>query len=168
MINCIFRGNKGGIESDNNLALYGCVITNNSYGVRMNSYGSISKLVNCTIASNTDFGVAAQKDTDMYNCLVWNNSIVEKLYGSSDGIITRYACKEVVSVDNSAVRLTHPSPTKGEAASDWRTADWSLSAGSTCINAGVDLYFPISEVATDVAGNPRIIGTSIDVGAYEY
>ena len=45
------------------------------------------------------------------------------------------------------------------------TADWSLQSGSPCINAGDPSgTYP----ATDIAGNPRIIGGTIDIGAYEY
>ena len=45
------------------------------------------------------------------------------------------------------------------------SADWSLQSGSPCINAGDPSgTYP----ATDIAGNPRIIGGTIDIGAYEY
>lgn len=45
------------------------------------------------------------------------------------------------------------------------TADWSLQDGSPCINAGdPGGIYP----ATDKAGNPRVVESIIDIGAYEY
>ena len=44
-------------------------------------------------------------------------------------------------------------------------ADWSLLNTSPCINAGnPNGTYP----ATDKAGNPRVVGSYIDIGAYEY
>ena len=47
---------------------------------------------------------------------------------------------------------------------DGLAADWSLQAASPCIDAGnpSGSYPP-----ADIAGNPRVTGTSIDMGAYE-
>jgi predicted outer membrane repeat protein len=45
------------------------------------------------------------------------------------------------------------------------TANWSLQAGSPCINTGDPTgTYP----ATDIVGNPRIVDNIIDIGAYEY
>ena len=43
--------------------------------------------------------------------------------------------------------------------------DYSLVAGSPCINAGNNNY---NTTSTDLAGNPRIFDGTIDMGAYEY
>jgi hypothetical protein len=44
-------------------------------------------------------------------------------------------------------------------------ANWSLQSNSPCINAGNPTG---SYPATDIAGNPRVYGSIIDIGAYEY
>ncbi|MCP4347079.1 MAG: hypothetical protein GY795_44040, partial [Desulfobacterales bacterium] len=44
-------------------------------------------------------------------------------------------------------------------------SDWSLQAGSPCINTG-DPETGIG--GADLAGNPRIKGIAVDMGAYEY
>lgn len=45
------------------------------------------------------------------------------------------------------------------------TADWSLQSASPCINAGnPEGAYP----DFDMAGNPRVVGNVIDIGAYEY
>lgn len=166
MINCVFRGNTSGIESSGTLSMYGCVITNNGYGVSIEYNGEVAKFVNCTIANNANYGLSAEIQTAAYNCLIWNNAIIESK--SFNGIVTRYSCIEVATMDNSVVRLKQPSSARGQDAKDWKTADWSLSAGSNCINAGVNLYFPTADILTDIAKQTRVLGSSIDIGAYEY
>lgn len=48
------------------------------------------------------------------------------------------------------------------------TADWSLQINSSCINAGTTDTTGLGLPANDIAGNPRISGGRIDLGAYEY
>ena len=55
----------------------------------------------------------------------------------------------------------------------WGTADddagdLALRAGSPCIDAGSNDYVFLDLVATDLAGNPRIVNEIVDMGAYEY
>lgn len=45
------------------------------------------------------------------------------------------------------------------------SAKWSLQDSSPCINAGDSTGINTS---TDIAGNPRVKGTTIDIGAYEW
>jgi hypothetical protein len=145
MINCIIRGNAGAIAGK---YMYNCVITNNSSFVSGNMY-------NCTVASNS-----GKAGGVLYNCLVWNNNVTDDIRQNS--------CITVATANNNGVRLKSPSSTKGSTANDWQTADWSITTGSTCINAGTNLYFPTGDIPVDVAGNPRITGNTIDVGAYEW
>ncbi|MHB0936220.1 MAG: right-handed parallel beta-helix repeat-containing protein [Armatimonadota bacterium] len=55
----------------------------------------------------------------------------------------------------------------------WGTADddagdLALRAGSPCIDAGSNYYVYPEYMATDLAGNPRIVNEIVDMGAYEY
>jgi parallel beta-helix repeat protein len=61
------------------------------------------------------------------------------------------------------------SPSAGSGAGfDGVTADWSLQEASPCINAGTPDTTGLGLPALDLAGNPRIKGDRIDIGAYEY
>jgi parallel beta-helix repeat protein len=46
------------------------------------------------------------------------------------------------------------------------TGDYHLGLGSPCVNAGFTFISGLP--TTDLAGNPRVVGGAIDVGAYEY
>ncbi|MDE7073474.1 MAG: right-handed parallel beta-helix repeat-containing protein, partial [Odoribacter sp.] len=168
MINCTIRGNKGGVfveSPEASLTMYNCVVTNNQEGIR--TYGA-SAMYNCTIANNDGYGVAAQKNVSMYNCLVWNNSLIEHYYGTDGGDIHQYNCLVIESANNQSVKFKRPSSTAGYEASDWQSADWSITTGSTCIDAGSTLFFPTEDLPIDRAGNPRVNGKAIDIGAYEW
>lgn len=51
---------------------------------------------------------------------------------------------------------------------DGMMADWSLQLTSPCINAGTPDTTGLAIPHTDLAGNLRISGDTIDIGAYEY
>jgi parallel beta-helix repeat protein len=59
-------------------------------------------------------------------------------------------------------------PTSGVGSNyDALLADWSIPEASPCVNTG-DPATDVSLYPLDLAGNPRVDGASIDIGAYEY
>jgi hypothetical protein len=71
--------------------------------------------------------------------------------------------------DNSNAIPLFISPTAGSGTGyDGLTGDWSLAAASPCINEGTPDTSGLFLPAIDLAGNPRIKGGRIDMGAYEY
>jgi hypothetical protein len=165
MVNCYIRGNIGGYHGryvGEDLKMYNCVITNNSASF----YGLYPEFYNCTFANNISMSIPS--DSKLYNCVLWNNNKSSSGQNVAQSNANWYSCIEVTTADNTGVRFKKPSTKQGRDATDWQTADWSITSGSTCINAGLSLYYPIGDYPKDIAGNPRINGTSIDVGAYEY
>lgn len=165
LVNCFLQGNKAGnvIWSDYYVETRNCVITNNDYGIRISSGGGT--LINTTLASNGHYAIGAQSDIQLYNCIIWNNYIAEDLLGS-EGTITQEFCKYVENANNSSIRFIAPCASVGS--SNWTEANWALSAGSSCIDKGSNVFYPINEDPYDIAGNPRISNSVIDIGAYEY
>ena len=80
-------------------------------------------------------------------------------------------CNSIANPDADASNFVGPTDFKGlpsddEESQSLRQASWALADGSEFIDAGT-LTDGISET-TDIAGNARIAGSAIDVGAYEH
>lgn len=165
LTNCVLAGNTvgqgeggGAMQS----SLYNCLLTGNSCLI----YGGgayVSTLINCTVAGNLatngDGGVEVCSCT---NCIVYYNNFV---YSSS------YSNPNYSSDDNLSWSCTTPLPANGvgNIASaplfvNAGAGNFRLSPGSPCIDAGNILAVPVT---VDLDGNPRTIGGTVDMGAYE-
>ncbi len=162
--NCTLTGNSGEVGGG---AIYStlnnCTLTGNSvYASRDcglcraaggGAYGCT--LNNCTITGNSGWGASG---CTLNNCTVYFNS--DPNGGNYDPSSTlNYCC-------------TTPMPTSGvgnitndPAFVNAAAGNYHLSSGSPCINAGDNAYVVGS---TDLDGRPRIIGGTVDMGAYEY
>jgi hypothetical protein len=171
---CIITGNaalNGGgtaFSTVNNSVLTGNWATNSGGGVYCGT------LNNCTLTDNSagnmgggSFGGPFYPATPvtMNNCIAYYNSapLGSNYYYFLDGFGTGgaliYCC-------------TTPLPTNGTGNItnepffvDLANGDFHLQSNSPCINAGNNLYVTNS---TDLDGNPRISGGTVDIGAYEF
>ena len=155
LVNCNIRGNAQWWSSEASIVdeMYGCVVANNAYPI------SGAHNSNCTFANNSSAPPYSGNSYSYYNCIVWNN-------GASS--IGEFNNKVVTNGNNTTIKFKNPSTAKGSEAADRHTADWSLTSGSECIDAGTSVFYPKDDYPTDIAGSDRIIGNAIDIGAYEY
>ena len=179
--NCILTGNTANYGGGSAYGtLNNCTLTGNtayggggSYGGILNNctltgntanYGGGSRhgtLINCTLTGNTatEEGGGSAGGT-LNNCIVWGNSL------TGSGTSTNYA----YSTFFYSCTAPLPSSGAGNISSDPMFMDaangnFRLQTGSPCIDAGFSCL-PVGE--TDLDGNPRIQGTRVDMGAYEY
>lgn len=164
------------------------VFNNENGGLRISSK---SKVVNSTIARNTGAGVdmtATPSGTDLnvYNSIIWGNTFlsVENQPGFKNS-----AFHEVAADDNNGnvyVAKENRDAAAGpmfDAPSvkisydrdfDWRQTayplwSWNVLEGSVMIDKGDgDFYVSGTYGSEDMAGNTRVSGGAIDIGAYEY
>lgn len=148
-------GHGGGIYIEGGTAL-GCVAYNNMAFLGAGICIRSGKAANCTAQHNAD----RKADPAVSNIAEWPES------NAMQGVTN---C--IGNPDAAASNFTAPSAFTGlatgaEQKADLAKADWSLAAGSEFIDAGT-VTSGLQET-TDMAGNNRVMGDGIDVGAYEY
>lgn len=172
---------SGIIYTSNPEALvYNNVICNN-YGVGFfdGHQGSVTRIYNNTIVNNYSLsgGIDFFSRARIYNNICWGN---ERYPGQiSDQIHLQNAnlgyqlfnnCVEYGNGGTNSI-YEYPefiSPTPGAGLQyDGSVANWNLSDFSPCVNHGTADTAGLHIPALDILGNPRIIGTSIEIGAYE-
>jgi len=149
--NCIITGNYSGIYSSN-ATLTNCNITDNTSGIESGS----GIFTNCTITN----GIYNSAGT-YTNCIAWNNNNTFNMGSSINytAITNGYTGTGNISLSTINTDATGPhfvDPTKG---------NYRLAANSPLIDAGIG---SVNTTTKDLDGKPRIIGSSIDIGAYEH
>ena len=153
--NCRVTSNWGAWEGGgvNAGILNNCILTDNNGG----HYGGAvfaAMLNNCTLTGNYAWNGCGAYYGTLYNCIVYSNE-----WSNYDASTLNYCC-------------TTPLPGRGignftndPAFLDLASGNLRLGTNSPCINAGSDAYVI---GATDLDGRPRVVGRSVDVGAYEF
>ncbi len=158
-------GTGGGTCSN---TLINCVLNNNAanydgFGDGAQGGGAYnSALINCTVVSNSAVslpggaaggGIVGCTLTD---CIVYYNSSSEA--GPNFWNSTMNYCDTTPLPTNGVDNITNDPAFVGG-------GDFHLQSNSPCINSGNNAYIATS---TDLDGNPRIVGGTVDIGAYEY
>jgi hypothetical protein len=166
LINCQIIGNyasEGGGACV--CTLINCTVVSNTAtsggGVFGGTGFGASLLSNCTIvgnaASSSGGGVNGGGEGVMNNCIIYFNTAPS---GSNyTGIKMNYCCT-MPTLNGDPTSLTNAPLFQNAAASDFH-----LQSNSPCINSGNNTYVTVTN---DLDGNPRIVGGTVDIGAYEY
>lgn len=149
--------------------------------------GPNAYVINCTFADNTSnnpqaaaLGVLYGSDVHLYNTIVYNNQ-----YGSAYMLTETYAGECNLYINNSLIdggkddinllyginNLFYDESNIDTNPSFYGGFEfpYNLSENSPCIDAGTnDIPDWIEIPETDLAGNPRVYGATIDMGAYEW
>jgi len=166
-----FSGFGGGIECG---ILNNCIVAGNSAfqgsGGDGNQFGSLNCVLNnCTIARNASSNEAAiygapgaARYCSLNNCIVYDNTLVSNNIALPSGVynVTMFNCCVAPLAAANAGNITNDPLFVDPAAGDYH-----LQSNSPCLNSGDNIYV---NLATDFDGHPRIIGGTVDMGAYEF
>jgi len=162
--NCTLTGNgaEGVGGGACNSTLNKCTLTGNRTGV-FGGGAALCMLNNCTLTGNSagpGSGGGAYGGT-LNNCIVYFNT-------ATNG--ANFSLSEFVAVLNYCCTTPQPSNGVGNITNaplfvDLAGGDLRLQSNSPCINAGLNALAP---GGSELDGNPRIVGGSVDIGAYEY
>jgi hypothetical protein len=192
ILNAQFSGNiasyeGGGIYTIScpDLSLYNCVFCGNSAvdeaGAAMYNWGSTCRLVNTSFSRNSGSDCIHNYNVsmDLINSIVWDNEVPTEHSIENDGtspgdMVISYSLVEDCWIDQGAgqVEWNDAYGTDGGNNLDEDPFflnsigyDLRLLTGSPAIDAGDETVAGLP--STDILGNPRIVGETIDMGAYE-
>jgi len=146
--NCALTGNSSGFAGSGarDCILNNCTVTDNS------GEGALyCTLNNCTLTGNF---TGAYGGT-LNNCIVYNNFLAD-YEGNS---ILNFCCTESMPA-NGVGNITSAPLFINEFGGNFR-----LQSNSPCINTGLNTFAP---AGPGLDGNPRIVGGTVDMGAYEF
>jgi hypothetical protein len=176
--NCTLTSNSavwgGGIDG---CTLNNCTLTGNSAtGGGGGAY--ISFLNNCLLAGNQAAYGGGAYQSSLTGCTVVNNSASSYGGGTEGGSLNNCIAYYNTAPDfpnyDGSLNNCCAVPLPGAGSGNFTnapllvapsTTNYHLQSNSPCINAGRNFYV---SGATDLAGNPRIVAGTVDVGAYEF
>jgi hypothetical protein len=164
--NCLLSGNVsqsgGGMNGG---VAYNCILSGN---VATNGGGAyIANLYNCTVVSNTAlvYGGGAYEGA-AYNSIIYFNTSSTPNVNNCYGTSFSYCCTIPDVASHNTYSVTNPPVFANAAAGDYHE-----QTNSPTINDGSNLFVTNSFFAVfnnDYDCNPRVVGGTVDIGAYEY
>ena len=143
-------------------ALDNCLVSGNSAQNGGGTY--LSAVTNCTVTGNSASWGGGTFVGVVYSSIMYYNVATgpnggDNWVGDKGGIIT-YCCTTPAPVADAWHNLD-----SAPLFVDTANGNFHLQPGSPCINSGNDGFV---FGTTDLAGNPRIVSGTVDIGAYEF
>ena len=174
IVNCIITNNSasrwgGGVEFENSSGTArNCLIARNTgaNGGGISAYAGNPAIESCTIVSNSTIGAGGGVwqgnggGVRLTNSIIYFNKAVTAPDLSAT-ITPGYSCAPLLTAGTNGNINADPQLVDVAGGSDYR-----LLLGSPCIDAGSTQTWMSS--ATDLAGTPRLLGSAVDMGCYEF
>ncbi len=146
--NCIADNTGGGVYALGSPVISQCTFFDNgAWGSYSYSAVHGGRLYNCSILGNTSCGTAV-------NSIIWNTGRAPASEGFTNCCTDWATGVNCITNDPLFISTTYGS------------VNLRLQPGSPCIDAGLNQSWMAA--ATDLDGKPRILGSAVDIGAYEF
>ncbi len=119
-------------------------------------------IVSGNSANTYGAGVYLRQGGTVNNCIVWDNTATgtgNDIF-NNNGEAIRYTC-----ASDGVTPGTNGNITADPLFVDGANSNFQLQVSSPCINAGNNTYAPTNATPYDLAGNPRIMHGTVDMGA---
>lgn len=111
----------------------------------------------------------ANRTVNLYNCIVWNNDEFEGNNNLSDNYGIYNVQNSVIQYPGSGYNINGNYINTNPMFNNPGLNDFGLNENSPAVNSGDNSFFTgLDENTLDLAGNHRLSGSSIDMGAYEF
>lgn len=174
---CVLGGNQAGDGGGAYLgSLTDCTLVNNS-AVTNGGGANSATLRSCLLTGNAANIGGGAYNTYLYNCTVVGNAATNSGGGTATGTIynsiiyyntaptsTNYSGGTLTSCCATPLPISGGSITNAPAFVDIASGNFRLQTNSPCINRGNNSY----AAGVDLDGRPRIVGGTVDMGAYEF
>ena len=160
---CTATSKAGGIYCGTSSKVINSVIYGNSAGTGGGVYSDKSSVENCTIVDNSASvngeGLYSRDGSNINSIIYFNNSLAGENIHNVGAVYYSHCCSIPVMAGEGNTDIDPDF-------ADYAAGDFQLSIGSPCIDTGTDLSWMSG--TKDIAGNDRIMGETVDMGAYEY
>ena len=148
-------------------SLVNALITGNNNGNYVVYTLSTANLVNITLAENSVLGIYSTGSTTLRNSIVWNNSASNIQTDGGVFTVNNVLTQSGRTSGSSAISGTFWESDKEEPynSSFQLKTGWISEDGISPIDSGNNAY---NSTSVDLAGNTRVVGSSIDLGPYEH
>ena len=156
--NCTLGTNSGSLAGGGSYSstLGNCILIGNTAPYGGGVY--LGTLNNCDIISNSATSGGGEEDGTLNNCIVYYNSGGNSA-SDYQSVNLNYCCTTPLPTNSVGDITNEPLFV------DLAAGDFHLQSNSPCINSGNNAYVTVTN---DLDGNPRIVGGTVDIGAYEY